>query len=63
MQIKYHAEIVPDSLLAHVFGASFVRHEVDEEFPGMAREMMRRHTSAEPAAPRIPTYGQVRGAG
>jgi uncharacterized membrane protein len=43
VQIRYHAEIVPDSFLARVFGGSFVRHEVREQFLAMSREMMRRH--------------------
>ena len=43
VQLKYHAAIVPDSTLARMFGASFVRHEVEEQFLGMGREMMRRH--------------------
>jgi len=49
VQIKYHAESVPDSVLARMFGAAFVRHEVEEQFLAMAREMLRRHTRAEPA--------------
>jgi hypothetical protein len=49
VQIRYHAESVPDSLLARMFGASFVRHEIEEQFAAMAREMMRRHTGADPA--------------
>ena len=49
VQIKYHAESVPDSILARIFGASFARHEVEEQFRAMAREMLRRHASAEPA--------------
>ena len=43
VKIKYHAESVPDSVLAHMFGASFVRHEVQEQFLAMAKEMVRRH--------------------
>lgn len=46
VQIKYRAEIVPDSTLARLFGASFVRHEVDEQFRFMAAEMMRRNGNA-----------------
>lgn len=49
VQIRYHAEVVPNSLLARMFGASFVRHEVGEQFLAMAREMQRRHARAEPA--------------
>lgn len=49
VQIRYHAAIVPDSLLARMFGASFVRHEAEEQFTGMSREMIRRH--AQVASP------------
>jgi uncharacterized membrane protein len=54
VQIKYHAESVPDSILARMFGASFVRHEVAEQFLGMAKEMLRRHSGAEPAGSHVP---------
>jgi carbon monoxide dehydrogenase subunit G len=40
--VKYHAESVPDSALARMFGASFVRHEVEEQFRAMGAEMLRR---------------------
>ena len=46
VQIKYRATSVPDSVLARMFGASFVRHETEEQFSAMAREMVRRHASA-----------------
>lgn len=49
VQIRYHAESVPDSVLARMFGASFARHEVEEQFLAMAREMRRRHASESPA--------------
>jgi uncharacterized membrane protein len=49
VQIKYHADSVPDSILARMFGASFVRHEVEEQMLAMGREMTRRQASAEPA--------------
>lgn len=42
VRIKYHAEIVPDSVLARLIGQSFVRHEVTEQFVSMGKEMMRR---------------------
>lgn len=48
VQIRYHAESVPDSILARMFGASFVRHEVEEQFLQMAREMLQRHARADP---------------
>jgi hypothetical protein len=37
--VRYRAEIVPDSALARLFGLSFVRHEVEEQFQMMAAEM------------------------
>lgn len=49
VQIKYHAEIVSDSLVVRMFGASFIRHEIEEQFLGMAHEMTRRQARAEPA--------------
>jgi len=42
VKIKYHAEIVPDSLLMRIFGTSFIGHEVAEQFMDMAKEMIRR---------------------
>lgn len=41
-QVKYHAEVVPDSLLVELFGASFMRHEFEEQFSAMGREMLKR---------------------
>ncbi len=49
VQIKYHAEIVPDSALARMFGASFVSHEVEEQFLAMANEMLRRQFRPNPS--------------
>ena len=49
VQLRYHAEIVPDSLLGRFFGASFVHHEVEEQFQKMAAEMMRREALAQSA--------------
>lgn len=43
VQIRYHAEAVPDSALARIFGATIVRHEVEEQFREMMSEMMRRY--------------------
>ncbi len=48
VQMHYHAVIVPDSLLARFFGASFVRHEVEEQLLRMAVEMKRRAGNASP---------------
>lgn len=42
--VRYHAEIVPDSVIARTFGAPFVRHEVEEQFTALAAEMARRNT-------------------
>lgn len=43
VRITYHAESVPDSVLARLFGASFARREAQEQFLAMSREMVRRH--------------------
>lgn len=48
VQIKYHAESVPDSVFARMFGASFARHEVEEQFLAMVAEMMRRTARTGP---------------
>ena len=48
VQVKYHAEIVPDSTLARMFGAPFMRHEVEEQFTFMLDEMKRREHPAGP---------------
>ncbi len=42
VRLRYHAEIVPDSLLGRFFGATFVRHEVEEQLQRMVSEMQRR---------------------
>lgn len=42
VRIRYHAELWPDSFLARLFGAPFIRHEVGEQFQAMEREMLRR---------------------
>ena len=52
VQIRYHAEIVVDSLLARLFGTPFVRHEVEEQLLEMAKEMTRRHALFESAGRR-----------
>jgi carbon monoxide dehydrogenase subunit G len=49
VQITYHAEMVFDSFLAQIFGATFVRHEIEEQLFAVAREMLRRHPHVEPA--------------
>ena len=50
VQIRYHSRSVPESLLARMFGASFVRHESEKHFVALAGEMLRRHASAEPTS-------------
>lgn len=59
VQIRYHAEIVFDSLLGRLFGASFVRHEIEEQLSTMAKEMLRRQALVEPAGGTSgsPTHG------
>lgn len=49
MQIAYRAEFVFDSVIAGLFGAAFLRHEVEEQFLLMTAEMKRRETDL-PAA-------------
>lgn len=49
MQIAYRAEFVFDSVIAGLFGASFLRHEVEEQFLLMTAEMKRRESDL-PAA-------------
>ena len=44
VQIRYRAEIVPDSMLARMFGASFLRHEIEEQFQSMLAEMKKRES-------------------
>ena len=41
-EVRYHAEIVPDSAIARAFGAPFVKHETEEQFRALAAEMARR---------------------
>lgn len=41
-QVRYHAEVVPDSGIARTFGGPFIQHEVEEQFAAMAAEMNRR---------------------
>ena len=42
VQIRYHVELEPGSMLARMFGRTFVRHEVEEQLQRMMREMVRR---------------------
>ena len=41
-QLRYHAQIVPDSGLAGRFGGPFIQHEIEEQFLAMGAEMERR---------------------
>lgn len=43
-QIRYRAEVEPDSMLARMFGASFIQHEIEEQFHEMSKEMIRRQS-------------------
>lgn len=42
VQIKYHAEIVPDSVLARLFGKSELQSQITEQFESMVAEMRKR---------------------
>ena len=44
MQITYRAEFVFDSVIAGLFGASFLHHEVEEQFRLLVNEMKRRES-------------------
>ena len=41
-EVRYHAEMVPDSAIARTFGGPFIKHEIEEYFRAMATEMVRR---------------------
>ena len=43
-EVRYHAEMVPDSAIARTFGGPFIRHEIEEQFAALAAEMARRST-------------------
>lgn len=43
-RVVYRAGIVPDSVLARLFGDSFIRHEVAEQFRALAAEMVKRES-------------------
>ena len=43
-EVRYHAEMVPDSGIARTFGGPFIKHEIEEQFSAMAAEMARRST-------------------
>jgi hypothetical protein len=48
--VDYRAEMVPDSVLARMFGAAFVHDEVEGQFRAMATEMAQRQKRAAAAA-------------
>lgn len=48
VELRYHAEVDPDSLLARVFGVEYARREVGQQLTAMAREMIRRQARALP---------------
>lgn len=50
VQIRYRAEIVPDSALARMFGASHLQQQVEEQFQSMVAEMRRREPARAPLA-------------
>jgi hypothetical protein len=39
---RYHAELVPDSAIARIFGRQVVQDEVEQQFVAMTAEMLRR---------------------
>jgi hypothetical protein len=50
VRITYHAESVVNSMLGRMFGLNFLRHEVEEQWRLMAREMLRRNGIARSAS-------------
>ena len=51
--LRYHADIVPEGQIARLFGAPFIKAEIDEQLTLMAVEMMRREgkrAAEKPAA-------------
>jgi hypothetical protein len=42
VEIKYHAEIRPDSMLGKMFGAAFLRGQIESQFQLLAAEMQNR---------------------
>ena len=46
--VDYRAEIVPDSVLARMFGASYMRSEIEGQFRAMSTEMQRREKRTAP---------------
>ena len=50
-RLEYRAEIVPDTPLPPLFGPSFVRHEMAEQFSAMINEMAKRQAGANKEPP------------
>lgn len=46
VRIEYRAEIAFDSIIAGLFGVSFLSHEVDEQFQSIVAEMKRREAQS-----------------
>ena len=47
VRIEYRAEFAFDSIIAGLFGVSFLNHEVEEQFLAMVEEMKRREARLE----------------
>ena len=54
VRIEYRAEFAFDSIIAGLFGVSFLNHEVDEQFQSIVAEMKRREaqSASDPLQPR-----------
>ena len=46
VRIEYRAEFAFDSIIAGLFGVSFLNHEVEEQFQSIVAEMKRREAQA-----------------
>lgn len=61
LELAYHAELIPDSGIARLFGGPFVQHEVEEQLGEMVGEIDRRKNAAAEAA--TAGSGRARAAG
>lgn len=61
LELAYHAELVPDSGIARLFGGPFVQHEVEEQLGEMVGEIERRKNAAANAG--AAGSGRARAAG
>ena len=54
VRIEYRAELAFDSIIAGLFGVSFLNHEVEEQFLAMVAEMKRREArlASDPTEPK-----------